>query len=298
MVLISTLRNLCVLCASAVNLSLFRILTAETQNAEIAQRKTLRIGRSDLDEKRRQLLTGISLAGAGVLLNACRTTSNPTGSATNEDNRNEPAPGEAAPVDVTAAEDLMREHGILRRALLVYQESATRLRQDPASVPPDTLEKAANLFRVFGEDYHEKKLEEVFIFPLVRKSPGAPAAYVDVLLAQHERGREITDYLLSITQADRIPSNSLEPLAKALESFVRMYQHHAAIEDTVVFPVWKAAVGERELDALAAKFDEIEEEQFGGDGFDAALKRMEEIETSLGLSNLEMFTAPAPPVIK
>jgi hypothetical protein len=132
-----------------------------------------------LDEKRRQLITGISVAGASVLLGACRPTSNPTGSATNEENRNEgPAPGEAAPVEVTAAEDLMREHGILRRALLVYQESATRLRQDPVSVPPDVLEKAANLFRVFGEDYHEKKLEEVFIFPIVKKSPGAPAAYV------------------------------------------------------------------------------------------------------------------------
>jgi hemerythrin-like domain-containing protein len=199
-------------------------------------------------------------------------------------------------VEVTAAEDLMREHGILRRALLVYQESATRLRQDPASVPPDVLEKASNLFRVFGEDYHEKKLEEVFIFPVVKKSPGTAAAYVDVLLAQHVRGREITDYLLSVTQADRIPSNSVEPLARALESFVRMYAHHAAIEDTVVFPLWKVATGETELDALAAKFEEIEAEQFGGDGFDTALKRMEEIETSLGLSNLEMFTAPAPPL--
>jgi hemerythrin-like domain-containing protein len=249
-----------------------------------------------LDEKRRQVITGISMAGAGVLLSACRTTSNPTGSATNEENRNDgPAPGEAAQVEVTAAEDLMREHGILRRALIVYQESATRLRQDPASVPPHALEKAANLVRVFGEDYHEKKLEEVFIFPTVKKSARVPAAYVDILLAQHVRGREITDYLLSITKEDRIPSNSVEPLAKALESFVRMYARHAAIEDTVVFPAWKAAIGETELDSLAAKFEEIEVEQFGGDGFDAALKRMEEIETSLGLSNLEMFTAPAPP---
>ena len=247
-----------------------------------------------MDEKRRQLLTGISLAGAGVLLNACRTTPNSTGGATNQENRSETAPGEVAPVEVTAAEDLMREHGILRRALLVYRESATRLRQDPASVPPDALEKAANLFRVFGEDYHEKKLEEVFIFPIVKKSPGTPASYVDVLLAQHERGRLITDYVLSITSLDRIPSNSVEPLAKALESFARMYEHHAAIEDTVVFPVWKSAMGEAELDALAAKFEEIEAEQFGGDGFDAALKRMEEIETSLGLSNLETFTAPEP----
>ena len=245
-----------------------------------------------MDEKRRQLLTRISLAGAGVLLNACRTNS--PGGATNDD-KTETAPGEVAHVEVTASEDLMREHGILRRALLVYQEAATRLRNDPGSIPPDTLEKAANLFRVFGEDYHEKKIEEVFVFPIVKKSPGAPATYVDILLAQHDRGREITDYVLTLTREDRIPSNSVEPLARALESFVRMYQHHAAIEDTVVFPVWKAAVGEAELDALAAKFEEIESENFGGDGFDAALKRMEEIETSLGLSNLEMFTAPEPP---
>jgi len=246
-----------------------------------------------LDEKRRHLLTGISLAGAGILLNACRPTSNRTGSATNEENKNDgPAPGEAAPVEVTAAEDLMREHGILRRALLVYQESATRLRQDAASIPPDALEKAATMFRVFGEDYHERKLEEVFIFPIVKKSPGPAAAYVDVLLAQHTRGREITDYLLALTKLERIPSNSVEPLAKAMESFARMYEHHAAIEDTVIFPAWKSAVGETELDELAAKFEEIEAEHFGGDGFESAVKRMEEIETSLGMSNLEMFTAP------
>ena len=252
-----------------------------------------------MDKIRRQLLAGISVAGAGVLLNACRNTQTRTGGATNDENKKDgTAPGEAEPVEVTATEDLMREHGILRRALLVYQEAAVRLRQDAASVPPDALEKAANLFRVFGEEYHEKQLEEVFIFPAVKKAPGAAAGYVDVLLAQHVRGREITDYLLSISQADRIASNSVEPLAKALESFVRMYEHHAAIEDTVVFPAWKVAVGTNELDAMGEKFEEIEHEQFGSDGFETALKRMEEIEQSLGLSNLEMFTAPAPPVAK
>ena len=31
--------------------------------------------------------------------------------------------------DVGAVEDLMREHGVLRRAILVFRESASRLRQ-------------------------------------------------------------------------------------------------------------------------------------------------------------------------
>ena len=252
-----------------------------------------------MNEKRRRLLTGLSIAGAGVLINACRNTPSSSSSATNDEKKDGgPKTGEAESIEVTATEDLMREHGILRRALLVYQESATRLRQDPNSVPPDALEKTANLFRVFGEEYHERKLEETFIFPTVKKAPGAVPAYVDILLAQHVRGREITDYLLAISKADRIPTNSVETLAKTLESFVRMYEHHAAIEDTIVFPAWKAVVGQSQLDELAAKFEDIEHEQFGDDGFEVALKRMEEIETSLGLSNLEMFTAPAPPSAK
>jgi len=246
-----------------------------------------------LDKKRRQLLSGISVAGAGVLVNACRNTQTRSGGATNNESK-EPAAGEVEPIEVTATEDLMREHGILRRVLLVYDACVFRLSLDDF-VPPDALEKAAKLFQVFGEDYHEKKLEEVYIFPAVKKATSAATRYVDVLLAQHVRGREITDYLLSVTQADRIASNSLAPVANALSSFVRMYEHHAAIEDTVVFPAWKAAVGGNELDALGEKFEEIEHEQFGDDGFDAALRRMEEIEESLGLSNLDMFTAPPPP---
>ena len=249
-----------------------------------------------MDINRRTLLAGISVAGAGVFVSACRNTETRTGGATNDENKNEaPAPGEAEPVEVTATEDLMREHGVLRRALLVFHAMSLQLRQDPNFVSTESLEKTANLFRVFGEDYHEKQLEEVFIFPAVKKVGGTPAAYVDILLAQHARGREITDYLLSLSKADRIPSGSLAPLAQALASFVLMYEHHAAIEDTIIFPAWKVAVGPREYDAFGEKFEEIEHEQFGEDGFEAALKRMEEIEQSLGLSNLDMFTAPAPP---
>jgi hemerythrin-like domain-containing protein len=245
-----------------------------------------------LNETRRHLLTSLSLVGAGTLLIGCRATQS-NSSATNDDGK-EPAPGEAVPVEVTATEDLMREHGILRRALLVYQESAVRLRQDPEAVPAAALEKTAQLFRVFGEDYHEKRLEEVFIIPVIKKVQGNAATYADVLVAQHTRGREITDYLLSVSKAERILTNQVESVAKALESFVRMYEHHAAIEDTVVFPAWKAATGEQEYQELGEKFEEIEIEQFGADGFEAALKRMEEIEAELGLGNLDMFTAPSP----
>lgn len=242
-----------------------------------------------MDKTRRELLAGISIAGAGALLIGCRTRSNQT---------NQEGPSESAPAEVTATEDLMREHGVLRRALYVYRESAVKLKQDAAAVPLDALEKTAQLFRVFGEDYHEKKLEEAFIFPVLKRFRGPAVPYVDALIVQHARGREITDYILAVTKADSISTSAAAALAGAMESFARMYEYHAAIEDTIVFPAWKGLLGEAELDELGAKFEEVEAEHFGDDnGFESAVSRMAEIETSLGLNSLEALTAPAPPKV-
>ena len=104
----------------------------------------------------------------------------------------------------TATEDLMREHGVLRRALLVYSATAIRLRGNPASITPDALQKTAKLFKAFGEEYHEKKLEEAFIFPAVKKGGGEAASYPDILVTQHNHGREITDYIISVTQGAKV----------------------------------------------------------------------------------------------
>jgi hemerythrin-like domain-containing protein len=245
-----------------------------------------------VNSTRRQLITGISLVGAGTLFLSCKNGAG--GVATNREAKPGDQPPEDAALVVSATEDLMREHGLLRRALLVYQESATKLKLDPGSVPTEALEKVAQFFRAFGEDYHERKLEEGFIIPAIKKTQSQASSYADALLAQHARGREITDYLLSVSKNASITPTTAGAVISALESFVRMYEHHAAVEDTIVFPAWKASIGSKELDGLAIKFEEIEEEHFGEDGFEAASKRMSEIEESLGLSNLEMFTAPPP----
>ncbi len=246
-----------------------------------------------MDIIRRQLLAGIPLIGVSALLVGCRDAGPETGGT--EGGR---ASGVAASEGLSATEDLMREHGILRRALLVYKESAAKLRFDIASVPVDALEKTAQLFRVFGEEYHERKLEEAFIFPSLERTKSAAAGYVDVLTAQHARGREITDYILAMTAGDKIPLGRSDEFISALETFVRMYEHHATVEDTLVFPDWKSSISQEEFDELGARFEEIEEELFSEDGFEAASRRMAEIEESLGLTNLETFTAPPPPKLR
>jgi len=242
---------------------------------------------------RRYLLTGIGSLIIGLILSGCFKSN---GSISMQTEPSYKQDKEAKGGEVTATEDLMREHGVLRRALLVYSEIAARLRSNPSAVAPDALQKTARLFRAFGEEYHEKKLEEAYIFPAVKRAGGKAAVYPDILIAQHKRGRQITDYILAVTQKARLDANDAEPLARSLESLVRMYRAHASREDTIVFPAWKQTLTAKQLDEMNDKFEEIEHQQFGEDGFENAVRQMSEIESELGLADLAQFTAAPPPM--
>lgn len=57
----------------------------------------------------------------------------------------------------------MREHGVLERVLLIYDEAIRRIDANE-DLPPDAVMDSAKIVRSFIEDYHEK-LEEDFLFP-------------------------------------------------------------------------------------------------------------------------------------
>jgi len=244
---------------------------------------------------RRNFLRMSAIVGTGLVLTNCGggNMANTEGQKKAETSPDENKMGG----EVTATEDLMREHGILRRALLVYSSAAIKLRVNPSSIPPASLQKTATLFRAFGEEYHEKKLEEAYIFPAVKKVAGEAASYTDILVAQHNRGREITDYIISVTQGAKLGTSTAEALSKSLEAFVLMYRNHAAREDTIIFPAWKQTMTGKQLDEMNDKFEDIEHEQFGEDGFEDAVKQISAIENSLGLADISQFTAPPPPKV-
>ncbi len=239
---------------------------------------------SDPNLNRRALLTAGGLIVPAVLVTAA--CSRGGGEAGEKKGGEEGGEGE-----VTANEDLMREHGVLRRILILYREVAPRIDADAAKVDAAAIATAATLFRDFGEQYHEKMLEEQHIFPAVRKAGGAAAALPDILLAQHQRGREITSYIIDQTRGGRIGTAQAAQLAKAMTGFSRMYEAHSAREDTIVFPAFKKQFSESQYKELGKQFEEIEKKQFGGDGFDMAVDKVAQAEQALGIADLAAFTA-------
>ena len=234
------------------------------------------------DLERRSWLVG---AGAAAVTLAVRPLAAADTKADDDDEKHDAK-------EVLAVEDLMREHGVLRRSLLVYAEAASRLVNGGTPLPWDALAQTAALFRTFGEDYHERALEERHVFVPLIQAGGTNAALARTLAAQHQRGREITDYISATAKAGRA-ANPIA-FAKALTAFVRMYEHHAAIEDTIIFPAWKRAISAAQYDELSDQFEDLEHKMFGKDGFEDALQRIARIEQACGLSDLAAMTPPAP----
>jgi len=195
---------------------------------------------------------------------------------------------QAAGEDVSALEDLMREHGVLRRILLIYDECLRRFRAK-ASVPVHALQDAVGLIRKFVEDYHEK-LEEDFIFPAFEKR-GQLVPLVKVLREQHAAGRAMTDVIAAhLPGAPTMPELSPEAQA-ACEAFIRMYGPHAAREDTVLFPALRKILSAKQLDQLGDKFEDEENRRFGAEGFEKVVEQVAAIERELGIYDLGQFTA-------
>jgi hemerythrin-like domain-containing protein len=184
----------------------------------------------------------------------------------------------------------MREHGVLKRVLLVYNEAADRLETNN-DLPPDVVPAGANLIRRFIEEYHEK-LEEDYLFPRFRKA-GQHVDLVNTLERQHKAGRQVTGSILKLSDAIAKDPSRREELARALRSFVRMYEPHEAREDTVLFPAFRKIVSDNEYDSLGEEFETKEHQLFGEDGFEKNVELVASLEKKLGIYELSQFTPKA-----
>ena len=201
------------------------------------------------------------------------------------------SPIEKKTTEVTATEDLMREHGVLRRLLLIFDNLEGRLRQS-RDFPPQVLTDAAGLIRRFIEDYHEK-LEENHVFPRFEKA-GKMVDLVKVLRRQHEAGRKVTAFLLS-PAASALDPAARQKVADYIHAFSRMYRPHAAREDTVLFPALRGVVSPGEFNEMGDKFEDQEVARFGPGGFNKIVGQVAGLEKVLGLENLSQFTPQLQP---
>jgi hemerythrin-like domain-containing protein len=227
--------------------------------------------------EKRDLLKGASVAAiAGALIVPSAFAASRK---TEQNSEKEPA--------VTPPEDLMREHGVLDRLLLVYEAGLKKFDANE-TFDPAIITGAAQIVRDFIENYHEGS-EEQAVFPRFKKA-GKMVSLVDTLLAQHKAGRRVTERILRSAPGSDKDGDDRRQLVPAIRSFIAMYRPHAAREDTDLFPLLREIVSPHEFDAMAEDFEKKEHTLFGGDGFEMMAHRVAGLEPSIGINDLAQFT--------
>jgi hemerythrin-like domain-containing protein len=231
--------------------------------------------------ERREFLRAV--AAAGVTLAGCTAAAAAGGEQAQSGKGSEEKQEHEQEAEVTPGEDLMQEHGVIARILLIYDEGARRIEK---SEPLDlgVITSAAGIVRRFVQDYHEKQ-EEQSVFPRLQQA-GRELELVATLLRQHERGRQLTDEIVRKAGA----GSSVE-LAQLLRSFARMYRPHAAREDTVLFPAFRTVIGNSGYQELGEQFEDKEHELLGEHGFENTVAEVAKLEAAFDIADLDKFTA-------
>jgi hemerythrin-like domain-containing protein len=208
-----------------------------------------------------------------------------------------PDPSAASePSVIPPDDDLMREHGVLKRVLLCYREMIAQA-QSGGKLNAAHAQDSALIIHDYIEGFHEG-LEEGYVFPRLQSGQAGSTedtlilgSTVTTLVVQHARGRVITQFILAHATAGQLASPGMTTrLAAAMQAFDRMYEPHEAWEDTIVYPAFRKVVPPAELTALGGHFADLERQQFHADEFTAMVNRVAEIEQELGIDNLENFT--------
>ncbi len=190
----------------------------------------------------------------------------------------------------TVSEGLMYEHGFVNRLMSVYAECSDRLAAGK-EVPPGAVLNAGALVDEFIESYHES-FEEKYLYAPFGHS-GVMAELVAVMLRQHRVGRELVQQTLFLAGKPDLAAPDVGPkLTRICRAYVRMYREHAARETTDVLPALGRVGGAVLYAQMHGQMMAYRNERLGGLDLAGVREKLTDIEKSLGMADLDTFTAP------
>lgn len=187
-------------------------------------------------------------------------------------------------ISIGAIETLSRGHGLLGRAMIIYDVIRERLGKGH-SIEPESILKTADVFHSYLEEFHEKT-EEKYVFASMEKAKLCFDS-IQELKVQHGTGFELNKRISSLAKDGKLGPE----LAGYLGDFNSMYRHHMAWEDTVIFPAFDDLEGSKNITSLAAEVAADEKKILGGSGFESFVKQLADVEKRLGIFELSGSTA-------
>lgn len=155
---------------------------------------------------------------------------------------------------------LTAEHRIILKVVDAMVRTADVL-DHGGKIDPDTVLGMVRFMREFADARHHGK-EEARLFPALLAA-GFPAqgGPVQVMVAEHVRGREGVGAIheAALAYSDGV-DGAASDLAEALRAIAALYTQHIRKEDSILFPMAERALDESATAELAAEFAAVEAE--------------------------------------
>ena len=162
-----------------------------------------------------------------------------------------------------ATDILMAEHRIIERVLKSIMVGTEKLEHGEA-IRPGFFIDASDFIKGFADGCHHKKEEGVLFKAMVANGMSSQAGPIAVMLAEHERGREITRAMRG--SAQRLETGDATVKGEILVSargYVALLIQHIAKEDGVLFPLANSVIPISQHDQLVNDFERVEHEETG-----------------------------------
>jgi hemerythrin-like domain-containing protein len=163
----------------------------------------------------------------------------------------------------TAKEILRLEHEAIVKMLDVTEKAAGRLERDEA-VRPEVLANLQEFFRLFVDQCHHGKEEEL-LFPLLEQK-GMPrgGGPIGVMLHEHEEGRALIREMRDAAEATKSgAAGAGSRWAGAARGYVGLLRHHIEKENNVLFVMAERLLTPAEQEQLAKDFEKLEIDKMG-----------------------------------
>lgn len=186
-------------------------------------------------------------------------------------------------------EDLMKEHGIIERIMLIYQrmiEKAITGQEVDVSV----IGRASKIVDEYVSKHHERD-EEKYVFPKFREA-NYIVDLVDTLEHQHNVSRALNVQAMELSsKGAEITQDEAVRLLDLCGMFINMYLPHISRENTILFPTFFDIVSPEYVREIKEKMEGGEEKVLGETGFRGLVGRIARLEKEAGCHELSRYTA-------
>lgn len=183
----------------------------------------------------------------------------------------------------TATQVLRHEHEAVLKMLDASEEAARQF-DAGGKVPPETLADLLEFFRVFADQCHHTKEEEL-LFPLLeRKGIPREGGPVGVMLAEHEEGRALIREMAEAAEAyQKGGDGAAARWSRAARAYAQLLRAHIYKENNVLFVMAERILTPEEQAQLAESFEKLEVERMGAGTHERLHAKMERLAAELAV---------------